>query len=141
MGKRILLPSFYVYQLVLFPALPLFNPTRTFLRHLELFEACNYAPTASHPLVQTWCTEEDINGPAYVLSNGKSNGKINGSGSSVNDGGDSGVGKLGKKEGVGVPVDMGAAAARALSNTGLDVKAFGDALARIQMHASANRKM
>jgi hypothetical protein len=40
-----------------------------------------------------------------------------------------------------VPVDMGVTATRALSDTGLDVKAFGDALAQIQMHASAKRKM
>ncbi|RDB20040.1 hypothetical protein Hypma_013100 [Hypsizygus marmoreus] len=35
-------------------ALPLFNPTHVFSRHLELFEACHYRPTSEHPLVKDW---------------------------------------------------------------------------------------
>ncbi|GLB34384.1 putative dual specificity phosphatase, catalytic domain [Lyophyllum shimeji] len=35
-------------------ALPLFNPTKSFSRHLELFEACKYRPTSDHPLVKEW---------------------------------------------------------------------------------------
>jgi dual specificity phosphatase 12 len=38
------------------PALPLYNPTDTFYRHLDLFAACNYAPTPNNPLVQAWIT-------------------------------------------------------------------------------------
>lgn len=35
-------------------ALPLFNRTSNFTRHLELFEVCDYNPTADHPLVLEW---------------------------------------------------------------------------------------
>ncbi|KAJ8595799.1 phosphatases II [Rhizopogon salebrosus TDB-379] len=35
-------------------ALPLYDPTDNFFRHLELFAACNYVPTPTHPLVQAW---------------------------------------------------------------------------------------
>ncbi|KAG1738593.1 protein-tyrosine phosphatase-like protein [Suillus paluster] len=35
-------------------ALPLYNPTDNFYRHLDLFAACNYAPTPNNPLVQAW---------------------------------------------------------------------------------------
>ncbi|KAG1807312.1 protein-tyrosine phosphatase-like protein [Suillus subaureus] len=34
--------------------LPLYNPTDTFYRHLDLFAACNYVPTPNNPLVQAW---------------------------------------------------------------------------------------
>ncbi|KAL0577895.1 hypothetical protein V5O48_004090 [Marasmius crinis-equi] len=39
---------------ILEDALPLFNRTSNFTRHLELFDACGYAPTSNHPLVQEW---------------------------------------------------------------------------------------
>lgn len=35
-------------------ALPLYNPTDNFYRHLDLFAACNYVPTPNNPLVQAW---------------------------------------------------------------------------------------
>lgn len=35
-------------------ALPLFQPTPNFTRHLELFEVCGYAPTTDHPAVESW---------------------------------------------------------------------------------------
>jgi hypothetical protein len=64
------------------------------------------------------------------MANGNADG---GSGSG------SGSGRYGSKKNSNLKGDsMSAAAARALSDTGLDVKAFGDALARIQMHASAS---
>lgn len=67
-----------------------------------------------------------------VSAVGNGNGNANGGGG----------GRCGKKGGGGsVNVDMGAAAARALSDTGLDVKAFGDALARIQIHANGSGRM
>ena len=81
-------------------------------------------PTAGHSLVRAWCTREEEE-------------KESNSGTS---GSRSGRGRYGKKgdpskSGGGTAnVDMGAAAARALSDTGLDFKAFGDALARIQIH-------
>ncbi|KAL4063479.1 hypothetical protein V8B97DRAFT_2026422 [Scleroderma yunnanense] len=45
-------------QGILESALPLYNPTATFHRHLELFAACEYKPSSSHPLVQAWLTEQ-----------------------------------------------------------------------------------
>ncbi|PFH48983.1 hypothetical protein AMATHDRAFT_122688, partial [Amanita thiersii Skay4041] len=39
---------------ILEDVLPLFNPTRNFLRHLELFAACGLNPTRDHPLVRGW---------------------------------------------------------------------------------------
>jgi len=42
-----------VYEFMI-SALPLYNPTDNFFCHLELFAACNYAPTPSNPLVQAW---------------------------------------------------------------------------------------
>jgi len=39
---------------ILEDALPLFNPTRNFYRHLELFAACGYNPTRGHSLVRDW---------------------------------------------------------------------------------------
>ena len=39
-------------------AFPLFNPTTTFHRHLELFAACECRPTICHPLVQAWLNEQ-----------------------------------------------------------------------------------
>ncbi|KAG6830426.1 hypothetical protein H0H87_008174 [Tephrocybe sp. NHM501043] len=38
--------------------LPLFNPTKSFSRHLELFEACQYNPTLDDPRVQDWAAFE-----------------------------------------------------------------------------------
>ncbi|KAG2339355.1 phosphatases II [Suillus weaverae] len=35
-------------------ALPLYNPTDNFYRHLDLFTACNYVPTPNNPLVHAW---------------------------------------------------------------------------------------
>ncbi|KDR84422.1 hypothetical protein GALMADRAFT_237283 [Galerina marginata CBS 339.88] len=43
---------------VLEDALPLFNPTRNFTNHLELFQACDYAPTADHPIVKEWIASQ-----------------------------------------------------------------------------------
>ncbi|KAI6101715.1 hypothetical protein EV401DRAFT_788051 [Pisolithus croceorrhizus] len=42
---------------VLESALPLYNPTSTFYCHLDLFAACEYAPTQDHPLVRAWLAE------------------------------------------------------------------------------------
>lgn len=44
---------------VLEDALPLFEPTSNFNRHLELFEACDYAPTRDHPIVKDWISSGD----------------------------------------------------------------------------------
>ncbi|KAI6042215.1 hypothetical protein EDC04DRAFT_2564521 [Pisolithus marmoratus] len=43
---------------VLESALPLYNPTSTFYRHLDLFAACEYAPTQDHSLVRAWLAEQ-----------------------------------------------------------------------------------
>ncbi|KAF5322269.1 hypothetical protein D9619_000122 [Psilocybe cf. subviscida] len=39
-------------------ALPLFNPTRNFTRHLEVFQACAYAPKASNLAVRDFIASE-----------------------------------------------------------------------------------
>ncbi|KAG7086674.1 hypothetical protein E1B28_002614 [Marasmius oreades] len=39
---------------VLEDALPLFNRTSNFARHLELFDSCGHTPTADHPVVREW---------------------------------------------------------------------------------------
>ncbi|KAF8998778.1 hypothetical protein BDQ17DRAFT_1361597 [Cyathus striatus] len=39
-------------------ALPLFNPTSTFHRTLELFQLTSHNPTPTHPLVRAWLAEE-----------------------------------------------------------------------------------
>ncbi|KAG9317910.1 protein-tyrosine phosphatase-like protein [Chiua virens] len=43
---------------VLEAALPLYNPTPVFYRHLELFAACNLCPTCDHPIVHAWLAEQ-----------------------------------------------------------------------------------
>ncbi|KAK2465863.1 hypothetical protein APHAL10511_001504 [Amanita phalloides] len=40
--------------------LPLFNPTRNFSRHLELFAACGYNPTREHYLVRDWIRSQTM---------------------------------------------------------------------------------
>jgi dual specificity phosphatase 12 len=87
-------------------ALPLFNRTDNFSRHLELFDQCQYYPTSDHPLVKEWASPP--NGPATTDINTNA-------------------------------AAIGAAAACALSETGLDTGAFGDSLATIQK-ASVARK-
>ena len=47
-----------------YQALPLFNVTRTFVSQLELFRACDYHPSADHPLVQSWAS---TGSPAALL--------------------------------------------------------------------------
>jgi len=44
---------------ILEDALPLFEPTPNFIRHLELFDACAYAPTMEHPAVKQWVSSAD----------------------------------------------------------------------------------
>jgi len=46
-------------------ALPLFTPTANLTRHLELFTACNFAPTSDHPAVQEWIGER---GPTHSVN-------------------------------------------------------------------------
>ncbi|KAF8555573.1 phosphatases II [Imleria badia] len=38
-------------------ALPLYNPTTIFYRHLEVFAACNCCPAVDHPTVHAWLAE------------------------------------------------------------------------------------
>ncbi|KAH7887238.1 protein-tyrosine phosphatase-like protein [Phlebopus sp. FC_14] len=49
---------------ILEAALPLYNPTSNFYRHLELFAACNYFPTIDHPVVQAWRAEQGSGPPS-----------------------------------------------------------------------------
>jgi dual specificity phosphatase 12 len=87
-------------------ALPLYNPTRSFSHHLELFEACGYKPTRSHHLVKAWLASED--------------GSQTGSGLTLTS---------------QSHAEDRRNAANVLSETGRDLSAFGDALAAIQLKA------
>ena len=49
-------------------ALPLYNPTPVFYRHLELFAACNYHPTVDHAVVNAWVAEQSGGPPAKTQS-------------------------------------------------------------------------
>lgn len=46
--------------------LPLYNPTDTFYRHLDLFAACNYVPTPNNPLVQAWISGGTQTGKPFL---------------------------------------------------------------------------
>jgi len=48
---------------ILEDSLPLFEPTPNFTRHLELFDACAYAPTIEHPAVRQWVSSADASVP------------------------------------------------------------------------------
>ena len=49
-----------------YTALPLYNPTTIFYRHLELFAACNCRPTVDHPTIHAWLAEQS-GGPTFKL--------------------------------------------------------------------------
>ncbi|KAK7043808.1 hypothetical protein VNI00_008420 [Paramarasmius palmivorus] len=89
--------------------LPLFNRTTNFTRHLELFGACGYAPTADHPLVMEWTGRL----PSGMVKTGLCSQQITAA--------------------------MNAAAASLLSETSLDIEAFGDALQKIHVSHSNKR--
>lgn len=57
---------------VLKSALPLYNPTSTFYCHLDLFAACEYAPTKDHPLVRAWLAERQQGSVAKGSNTGSS---------------------------------------------------------------------
>ncbi|KAF5369718.1 hypothetical protein D9615_010155 [Tricholomella constricta] len=82
-------------------ALPLFNPTKSFFRHLELFDACNYNPTAENQLVKRWGGASVVSHPTFTPASG-------------------------------IKASVEAIAIDIMSETGLDVKAFGEALSVIQ---------
>ncbi|KAF9235227.1 protein-tyrosine phosphatase-like protein [Melanogaster broomeanus] len=51
---------------ILEAALPLYNPTVVFYRHLELFAACHHNPTINHPVVQAWLAEQSAGPPKKI---------------------------------------------------------------------------
>jgi len=51
---------------ILEAALPLYNSTTIFYRHLELFAACSCRPTVDHPIVHAWQAEQS-GGPPLKL--------------------------------------------------------------------------
>lgn len=89
----------YFFVLTSLTELPLFNPTRSFSRYLELFELCGHNPTITHPVVVDWASSEK---PRYGTSSSE------------------------KK------TPLQTIAADILSETGIDMAAFGNALAAIQ---------
>ncbi|KAF9226971.1 phosphatases II [Gyrodon lividus] len=67
---------------ILEAALPLYNPTSIFYRHLDLFAACGYNPTICHPVVQAWLAEQSgspltITTPASMSNRATSNSADN----------------------------------------------------------------
>ncbi|KAG6373905.1 protein-tyrosine phosphatase-like protein [Boletus reticuloceps] len=52
---------------ILEAALPLYNPTTAFYRHLDIFAACNFHPTVDHPIVHAWLAEQS-SGPLLKLA-------------------------------------------------------------------------
>ncbi|KAL4256594.1 protein-tyrosine-phosphatase [Pleurotus pulmonarius] len=91
-------------------ALPLFNPTANFSKHLELFDACRYHPTAEHPLVRAW------SGNDKPKTRKASSPTRSGDPKDLNTN----------------ATALSAAAACMLSETGFDMVAFGETLAKIQ---------
>ncbi|KAJ6630300.1 protein-tyrosine phosphatase-like protein [Mycena sp. CBHHK59/15] len=86
-------------------ALPLFDPTRNFTRDLELFHACKYKPVPGHPAITTHC------GPPSVSWN------------------------LASPDAKLRADAILSTAASVMSETGIDMRAFGDALIAIQQKA------
>jgi len=87
-------------------ALPLFHRTSNFTRQLELFDACSYAPTPDHPLVKEWLSSGGASG--WTSRRGSSNEMV---------------------------AALSATAMNVLSETGLDSKAFGDTLHKLQIES------
>ncbi|KAJ8517744.1 hypothetical protein ONZ45_g5119 [Pleurotus djamor] len=87
-------------------ALPLFNPTARFSRHLDLFHACKYHPTTDHPLVKEW------------VSSNRSQTRRSSSPR--------------RYDNNAAATTLSAVATSMLCETGLDMAAFGETLARIQ---------
>ncbi|TFK33194.1 protein-tyrosine phosphatase-like protein [Crucibulum laeve] len=121
---------------VLEDALPLFSPTRNFSRHLELFYRCKHHPTRDHPMVREWLAAET--GTACPQLKEKENSSPSSSSSKASPANATSKCTTQCRE----SVDLGKTAAQMLSETGIDLEAFGDALAKIQMDSmglTANR--
>ncbi|KAI0053766.1 phosphatases II [Auriscalpium vulgare] len=56
-------------------ALPLFNLTENFAKHLEIFAACNGSPTLEHPLVQAWLSQDGASSRLASMSSPHSFGR------------------------------------------------------------------
>ncbi|KAJ4488368.1 protein-tyrosine phosphatase-like protein [Lentinula aciculospora] len=100
-----------VYQ-QLTEALPLFNRTTNFIRQLELFNTCSFAPTADHPLVKEW------------FHSGASLGWNS---------------RRGSSNSAEVAAALSATALSVMSDTGLDCKAFGETLHKLQSSARTSK--
>ncbi|KAF8627943.1 hypothetical protein AX17_006096 [Amanita inopinata Kibby_2008] len=142
---------------VLEDALPLFNPTRNFSRHLELFAACGHGPTQDHTLVRDWIRSEETYSMAYTFSSLSSSTTSSPMSSSMSSPAPStppssissrtssassprGARSLVKMEG-GEKDSLTARAVELLSETGFDLGAFGEALAAIQESAARQREI
>ncbi|KAJ3857924.1 protein-tyrosine phosphatase-like protein [Lentinula lateritia] len=102
-----------VYQ-QLTEALPLFNRTSNFTKQLELFNTCSFAPTSDHPLVKEW------------LNSGASSGWNSRRGSSNSS---------------DVAAALSATALNVLSDTGIDCKAFGETLHKLQSTSRTSKSL
>jgi len=92
--------------------LPLFDPSASFKRTLELFDSCGCAPTHDHPLVKEWM------------------------GTSLND-----SQQHSTDTAVAVAETISEVAARMLSETGIDTRAFGQTLDAVQGNHSVAVKI
>ncbi|KAK7440256.1 hypothetical protein VKT23_017196 [Stygiomarasmius scandens] len=88
---------------VLEKALPLFHRTANFTSHLELYGACGFAPTSDHPLVKDWVGKCSTSSPLKGTYSQEMAAAI-----------------------------TATAMASVLSDTTVDIGAFGEALKKIQ---------
>ncbi|KAF7324454.1 Phosphatases II [Mycena sanguinolenta] len=97
-------------------ALPLFDPTLNFTRALSLFAACRYKPTRDHPALATHRVGDGLKKTPRAADEGPGSKRQSMPGRNA---------EL-----------LTRTAAAIMSETGIDMSAFGDALAAIQQKAS-----
>ncbi|KAF8839313.1 phosphatases II [Paxillus ammoniavirescens] len=105
---------------ILEAALPLYNPTTIFYRHLELFAACAYSPTINHPVVQAWLAEKS-GGPSVKVSK-KPQSIVKTSTATTNS----------PSLTINAPASLSNCATSNSANTSFDLTAISEALARYQ---------
>ncbi|KAF5372859.1 hypothetical protein D9758_001751 [Tetrapyrgos nigripes] len=98
---------------ILGKALPLFHRTANFSRHLELFGACGFAPSSDHPLVKEWVGESS---PLSCTPKESYSKEM-------------------------AAAITATAMASVLSDTSIDIGAFGETLKKIQHSCSRNDRV
>jgi len=103
-------------------ALPLFDPTPNFIRYLELFQACKYKPTPHDPAIEAHGSCIAWGGAPTHSAPGLAGTLLNSNNAA--------------KSGAFSDKDLITRTASVMSETGIDMGAFGVALAAIQEKAS-----